>query len=48
MTLPPPDAWPVDEPLEESSSDLLRERAASTPEATAIVETDEGQSWTYG
>jgi len=48
VTLPPPDAWPVDEPLEESSSDLLRERAASTPDATAVVETDEGQSWTYG
>jgi len=48
VTLPPPGVWPVDEPLDDPCSDILRERAASTPDTTAIVDTDEGQSWTYG
>ena len=47
MTLPPPDEWPVDEPLDDPCGDILRERASSTPDATAVVDTDEGQSWTY-
>ncbi|MFB6140314.1 MAG: class I adenylate-forming enzyme family protein [Halosimplex sp.] len=47
MTLPSPDAWPVDDPVSDPSVDLLRERARSTPEATAVVDADEGESRTY-
>ena len=47
MTLPDPDAWPVHAPIDDPSGDLLHERAASTPDATAIVDTDTGERWTY-
>lgn len=47
MTLPGPDEWPTREPLPDESADLLRERATATPEATALVDADEGTTWTY-
>nr|WP_274323899.1 class I adenylate-forming enzyme family protein [Halosimplex aquaticum] len=47
MSLPGPAEWPVDDPVSDPSSDLLRQRAASTPDATAVVDADEGTEWTY-
>ena len=47
MALPDPDAWPVDAPVSDPSADLLHERVASTPDATAIVDADTGERWTY-
>jgi O-succinylbenzoic acid--CoA ligase len=47
VSLPDPDEWPVREPLPGESADLLRERASATPQATALVDTDGGASWTY-
>ena len=48
MTLPPPAAWPVSDPLPAASADVLRERARATPEATALVDTDSDSALTYG
>ncbi|WP_415383202.1 class I adenylate-forming enzyme family protein [Halosimplex sp. TS25] len=45
--MPGPGEWPVDDPVGDSSVDLLRDRAASTPDATAVVDADEGAEWTY-
>lgn len=47
MTLPPPSEWPADGPVPERSADVLRLRAAATPEATALVEADSGETLTY-
>ncbi len=47
MTLPVPEAWPVADPVADPSADLLRERAAATPDATAVVDTDADEAWTY-
>jgi len=47
MTLPPPTEWPVDNPLGDRSPDLLRLRAESTPDGTALVDADEGTELTY-
>ncbi|WP_459193982.1 class I adenylate-forming enzyme family protein [Halosimplex sp. J119] len=47
MTLPLPPDWPVADPVADPSADLLHERAASTPERTAILDTDTGTAWTY-
>ena len=47
MTLPDPDVWPVEAPVDDPSGDLLQERTAATPDATAIVDTDTGARWTY-
>jgi O-succinylbenzoic acid--CoA ligase len=48
VTVPDPTAWPVDDPVSDPSRDLLRERATSTPDATAVVDADTGERWTYG
>ncbi|WP_123534178.1 o-succinylbenzoate--CoA ligase [Halosimplex salinum] len=37
----------MDDPVEDPSADVLRQRADSTPEATAVVAADEGRMWTY-
>jgi len=50
--LPDPDAWPVADPsatdlVADPSVDILAQRAASTPDATAVVDADGGSEWTY-
>ncbi|WP_440766298.1 class I adenylate-forming enzyme family protein [Natronorubrum sp. DTA7] len=35
-----PDEWPT--------RDLLSHRASTTPDATAVIDADEGESWTFG
>jgi len=47
VTLPPPEAWPGEDPLGDRFRDLLRERAEATPDATALVDADTGESRTY-
>ncbi|QLH78713.1 acyl--CoA ligase [Halosimplex rubrum] len=47
MTLPGPTEWPVDDPVGDPSVDILARRAAATPDATAVVDADEGREWTY-
>ncbi|MEF8850849.1 MAG: class I adenylate-forming enzyme family protein [Haloarculaceae archaeon] len=47
MTLPPPEDWPVDDPVADRSVDLLRERTRATPDATAVVDADTGEAWTF-
>ncbi|PSQ06234.1 2-succinylbenzoate-CoA ligase [Halobacteriales archaeon QS_5_68_33] len=47
MTLPGPAEWPVENPLGDPSADLLRERANVTPDATAVLDADAGDTWTY-
>jgi O-succinylbenzoic acid--CoA ligase len=47
VTLPGPASWPTDDPVGDPSVDLLAQRAAATPGATAVVGTDEGTEWTY-
>ncbi|QLH83554.1 class I adenylate-forming enzyme family protein [Halosimplex pelagicum] len=48
MTLPEPADWPVDDPVADPSVDILAQRAAATPDVTAVVDADEGREWTYG
>jgi len=47
VRLPGPEEWPVENPLPGRSNDLLRERARATPDATALIDTDGGDTWTY-
>jgi len=51
VTLPAAGAWPVEtdaaDLLGSASVDLLRRRAVSTPQATAIVDADTGEATTY-
>ncbi len=47
MTLPDPGEWPATDAVDYPIGDLLRERARSTPDATAIVDADSGKGWTY-
>jgi len=47
VSLPPPAAWPVQDPVADPSGDLLRERALSTPDASAVVDADTGEELTY-
>ncbi|ELZ24339.1 o-succinylbenzoate--CoA ligase [Halosimplex carlsbadense 2-9-1] len=47
MTLPNPAEWPVDDPVADPSRDLLAQRAAASPAATAVVDADDGGEWTY-
>ena len=47
MTLPDPEQWPTAASLGDSSADLLRLRADSTPDRTALVDADRGETWTY-
>jgi len=51
VTLPDPDEWPVEGPVPDSvpdpSPDLLRLRAEATPAATALVDADSGERWSY-
>jgi len=47
VTLPGPADWPVEDPVPDPSVDLLRQRAASTPDSTAVVDADTGERWTY-
>ncbi|WP_436924553.1 class I adenylate-forming enzyme family protein [Halosimplex amylolyticum] len=47
MRLPASNEWPVDDPVLDPSGDLLCERAASTPDATAVVDADSDSEWTY-
>jgi O-succinylbenzoic acid--CoA ligase len=47
VTLPSPAEWPVDDPVADPSTDLLVQRAAASPAATAVVDADDGEEWTY-
>jgi O-succinylbenzoic acid--CoA ligase len=49
VTLPDPDAWPVDADklLEEQSTDILRRRADATPDRTALVDAATGERASY-
>jgi O-succinylbenzoic acid--CoA ligase len=47
VTLPGPAEWPVEDPLGDPSVDLFRERANATPDATAVVDAESGDRWTY-
>jgi O-succinylbenzoic acid--CoA ligase len=49
VTLPDPSAWPVDVDrlLDGGAVDLLRRRAAATPDRTALVEADTGRHTSY-
>jgi len=47
VTLPPPAEWPIDEPVPAVSPDVLRSRAAATPDATALVDADGDRTLTY-
>ncbi|WP_436910583.1 class I adenylate-forming enzyme family protein [Halosimplex marinum] len=48
MTLPPPTEWPVDDPVADPSVDILAQRAAATPDATAVVDASDGSALSYG
>jgi O-succinylbenzoic acid--CoA ligase len=47
VTLPDPSAWPVDDPVADPSVDILAQRAAATPGATAVVDARDGSAWSY-
>lgn len=48
MTLPGPEQWPVEDPASFPTSDLLRRRAQSSPDATALIDTTTSIEYTYG
>lgn len=48
MTLPGPGSWPADDPVGDPSVDLLAQRAAATPDPTAVVDADDGSERSYG
>jgi len=47
VTLPEPADWPADPQFADPVGDLLRERTGSTPDATAVIDADAGERWTY-
>jgi O-succinylbenzoic acid--CoA ligase len=47
VTPPGPADWPVPDPLDDPSPDLLSARAASTPDAPALVDADTGATRSY-
>ncbi|MFB6185113.1 MAG: class I adenylate-forming enzyme family protein [Haloarculaceae archaeon] len=47
MTLPDPEAWPLADPRAWPARDLLAERAATSPDRTALLDADADERWTY-
>lgn len=47
MTIPDPEAWPVDDPVSYPTPDLLSARARSSPEAAALLDTASGTRYSY-